>query len=154
MKLIYIGSVFIFLLNCSNVNNEYFVSNSNLLDGNSRFNLIVLLSEEDCIACLTEISVFNNLYNNISSQNLSVIGIIKDKNTKRFDEGIKIPNIDFPIFSNPNLFNRYSSGATPEAFLVDMSRNQKIVYRSFKKKTLSSQNATYDIVNLIVRNQY
>ncbi len=123
---------------------------SSVLNSNSRFNLVVFFSEDDCIACIFEITIFNDLNNDISPNNLSVIGIIEN-----IDELELISNkIDFQVIENKDLYNQYSTGSTPEAYLIDTKRNNSIVYRSFKKKTLSSQQATYDIVNLIVRNQY
>ncbi len=143
----------VFILSCDG-DKEFFRGFDNSLNQYSRFNLVIFISEDDCLACISELSVFNKLHADVASENLSLIGIIENKSTEEVNVLIRNGVIDFPVVSNTKIFNKYSSGLTPEALLVDMSRDQRIVFRSFKKKTISSQQATYDIVNLIIRNQY
>lgn len=142
------------LISCSEQNESIYFNEYGLLNSSSKYNLFIFFSEQDCLACLTEISSYNKLYKNIHERNLSITGITNIKNDSLRNEFIRENDIGFGVVENHKIFNKYVIGRTPQSILIDVKHNNIIVYRSFRKKTLSSQRASYDIINLIVRNSF
>jgi len=126
--------------------------NEPVINPQSAYNLIVLFNTSDCPVCLNEIAAFNEL-SNIDQANLTVLGIL-NTNSKEETNSFKDKNrIKFELIGNDKLFGTYSSGRTPEQLLVDVRHGNEIIYKSYRKKIASSQAATPDIINLIIRNQ-
>jgi len=141
------------LLFCSNCNKNHpsSVFEEKIINRNSAFNLIVLFDRDDCMACLGEIKSFNKL-SKLTKNNLTVKGIVNSNDTSLIKSFVDRNNISFEVVGNPQIFQKYTSGQTPEQLLVN-TKNYEIIYKSKRKKIGSSQEATFEIINLIIRNQ-
>jgi len=119
----------------------------------SNFNLIVFFDPQDCIVCLNEVSSLNKLHREIGTENLTVIGILNSYESEQVLKFKQDNNIKFDLYGAPELFEVYTSERTPEQYLFANNQHRDLIYYSSRKKISSSQEATYDIINLIVRNQ-
>lgn len=144
----------IVIVACSGSHDSIYFRESNIINESSNYNLLVFFSEKDCITCLGEFDSYNKLSENLHEANLVVQGITNIGNDSLLNK-YKIKNgIKFDVLSNKKIFNKYIVGETPQSILIDVKRNKMIVFRSFRKKNISSQQTTYDIINLIVRNSF
>ena len=139
-----------FCISC-NSNHPPSVFEEKIINRNSAFNLVILFDKDDCMVCLNEVKSFNKL-SKLNKNNLTVKGIVNSGDSTLIESFVKKKNINFQVIGNPELFQKYTSGKTPEHFLVH-SKNYEIIYKSKKKKIGSSQEATFEIINLIIRNQ-
>lgn len=129
--------------------NEYFLNNT------SEYNLVVFFNNEDCEVCLNEIESFNKLKNKIHVNNLSITGVLNSNSKEDAIKFAKKNDIQFTLIADENVFMKHDikTQKTPFYVVVDTKRKSLIIYQSFSKKESSSQSATYEIINLIVRNQ-
>jgi len=144
----------ILIVACSVKHDSIYFSEDNIINESSSYNLLVFFSEKDCATCLGEFESYNKLSVDLHEANLSVKGITEVDNDSLLNEFVSKNDIKFNILNNKKVFEKYTIGETPQSILIDVKRNNMIVFRSFRKKNLSSQQSTYDIINLIVRNSF
>ncbi|NGP89771.1 peroxiredoxin family protein [Aliifodinibius halophilus] len=125
-----------------------------MIEKSSKYNLFVFFSDDDCMACTTEFVYYNRLNSDIHKSNLFIKGITNVSDSSLINAFVKQNDIKFEVYKSEELFKKYTIGDTPQSVLINVERDNIIIFRSFRKKTLSSQQATYDIINLIVRNSY
>lgn len=137
----------------SGIGSTFYEKNVN--DTKSAYTLVAFFNTTDCDVCLNEIESFNRIATEINENNINVVGVLNSKDQQEILKFTTKNKIKFKMVVSTKIFSRYDldEEKTPFFILVSNLNDHKIIYQSYAKKQASSQKATFDIVNMIVRNQ-
>lgn len=90
--------------------------------------LLVFFSTKDCITCLQEVSIWDNLRKTYKTKGLKILGVVPSDDSLKMEEFTEAESLNLPIIYVDSLYIKQHIGITQTPFKVLLDSSLTVLY--------------------------